>query len=217
MQVGDRYRHLKRGTSYTVLATGLLQIATRQVVEGDRVVAYRGVDGDVWFRAEAEFLDGRFEAIDGSGFEAQAPWGWYHSADEEQMSAGPFASREEAIADGKGYGYASFPSEGENPVDLVSFHIQEAANDPLRLADWIGADRLIERADEEVSESDRVSSDWDDGAFFECTAGQEEDLQERIRRACDEWQAAHGLIFTCHTFSRWRNGEVVTVPVVKAA
>ena len=56
---GVRWRHKKRGTTYTELARGEVQSSTT-IVEGERLVAYMGDDGKVWFRPEEEF-DGRFE------------------------------------------------------------------------------------------------------------------------------------------------------------
>lgn len=44
--------------------------------------------------------------------------------------------------------------------------------------------------------------------------GQDEgdaDLERRVKAACDAWQAAHGLVFTCTSFSSSRNHEHVVV------
>lgn len=56
------YRHRKRGTLYKVIGRGELQ-SSRPVAEGDLLVAYVGEDGRLWLRPEAEFEDGRFDAI----------------------------------------------------------------------------------------------------------------------------------------------------------
>lgn len=58
-----RYRHLKRGSTYTVVDDGELQ-TSRPLVEGDIIRAYRSEDGRLWLRPADEFLDGRFEEID---------------------------------------------------------------------------------------------------------------------------------------------------------
>lgn len=59
-----RWRHKKRGTTYVEIGRASLQIATDPVEEDDRVVIYRSdTDGRLWVRGEAEFMDGRFEAI----------------------------------------------------------------------------------------------------------------------------------------------------------
>ena len=60
-----RWRHVKRGTTYTEVARGPLQKSTLQIlVEGDELVAYQSeADGKVCFRSAIEFDDGRFVAL----------------------------------------------------------------------------------------------------------------------------------------------------------
>jgi len=59
-----RWRHKKRGTHYTELGTARLQLASPVVIEeGAVLVVYRGDDGVLWARPEAEFKDGRFEQV----------------------------------------------------------------------------------------------------------------------------------------------------------
>ncbi|WP_417724605.1 hypothetical protein [Salipiger sp.] len=153
---------------------------------------------------------------------AEAPeeggWHWWAGVGDEWFTVGPCPTREAAIQDMMDDGTAEFldTSEG-HPVWTHSFHIAEARQDPLRLADWIGLETILERADEWLADSDRVLSENDDGPWFEATAAQAEDLQDRISRACDEWQAAHGLVFTSRTFSHQRNEEHVVVPTERAA
>lgn len=58
---GPRWRHVKRGTEYEVIFPDAeLQISTRDLIDGDSVVVYRGNDGKVRARLEEEFHDGRF-------------------------------------------------------------------------------------------------------------------------------------------------------------
>jgi hypothetical protein len=75
----DRVRHVKRGSEYEVLHRGVeLQVSTHRRMrsdstawegqmtalrEGARLVVYRGEDGKLWAREEAEFGDGRFEPV----------------------------------------------------------------------------------------------------------------------------------------------------------
>lgn len=144
----------------------------------------------------------------------ESSWQWWAGTDEEWCTVGPEDSREAIIQ------AATNDSLGENDDDnswKLSFHIVEARQDPLRLADWIEADDLLDRAEDNVADSDRVTSEYDDGPYFECTSDQKRDLRERIERACDEWQAAHGLVFTCRTFSHTRNNEHVVVDLAIAA
>lgn len=64
LEAGERWQHVKRGTSYEVLGTALLQDAAGNgVQEGHPLVIYRGDDGLVWARGAGEFVDGRFVKV----------------------------------------------------------------------------------------------------------------------------------------------------------
>lgn len=136
-------------------------------------------------------------------------WAWWAGADEEAMTVGPCATREDAVDEATSDQLGEFKSEAGDW--LLCFHVVEARKDGLRLADWIDADTLLERACENVSDSDRAGEN-DDGEYFNVSEAQEKDLIERVKRACDEWQAAHSLVFTTWAFSATRNQEQVTVP-----
>jgi hypothetical protein len=60
-----RYRHVKRGSTYTKIGVAELQNSTGiECLEGAQLVIYRADnDGQLWARPEREFDDGRFEAI----------------------------------------------------------------------------------------------------------------------------------------------------------
>jgi hypothetical protein len=74
LEVGQRWRHLKRGDIYEIIAIGCraqasflgedgLVSAQLMIEEGDWV-AYRPETGTtLYFRHEQEFLDGRFELV----------------------------------------------------------------------------------------------------------------------------------------------------------
>ncbi len=138
----------------------------------------------------------------------EGPWQWWAGRSEEWFDVGPEGTKAAIIK------AATNDSLGENDDDgswKLSFHIVEARQDPLRIADWLDLDALIERAEDNVADSDRVASENDDGPWFECSPEQEKDLRQRVARACDEWQAAHGLAFKTATFSHTRNSEHVVV------
>jgi hypothetical protein len=124
-----------------------------------------------------------------------ADWKWWAGQGGEHYTSGPHDNREAAV------------ESGRDEFDGDAFEICEAKQDPLKLSDWIDVERLLEDAEEGISDSDRVCADFDEPPFFEINAEQEKDLTERIKRACDEWQAAHGLVFTARTFSNVRNHE----------
>ena len=139
----------------------------------------------------------------------ESRWQWWAGADEEWCTVGPEDSREAIIQAATNDSLGEF--QDEEGRWKLGFHIVEARQDPLRMADWIEADDLLNRAEDGVADSDRVTSEYDDGPYFECTPAQNKDLRERIERACDEWQAAHGLVFPCRTFSHTRKNEHVFV------
>ncbi|MDQ7775288.1 MAG: hypothetical protein Q4615_04895 [Paracoccus aminovorans] len=143
------------------------------------------------------------------------PWEWWAGQNEEYFTIGPCATREEAIAEAVSDGCceSQVPSEDPDAPEEWEHRIclLEAQQAPLRLADWIGAEDALEKADEWVAESDRAT-EYDEGPWFEATPEQEADLVTRLRRACDEWQAAHGLIFNARSFSAVRTNDFVVVP-----
>jgi hypothetical protein len=62
-RVMDTWRHKKRGTVYTEVGTAVLQSAA-PIGDSERLMIYRGEDGQLWARPFSEFMDGRFERID---------------------------------------------------------------------------------------------------------------------------------------------------------
>jgi len=57
-EIGSRWRHIKRGTTYVVKGTGIIE-ATLTVA----VIYTADADGTTWVRPVAEFCDGRFERL----------------------------------------------------------------------------------------------------------------------------------------------------------
>jgi hypothetical protein len=152
--------------------------------------------------------------------QTQGEWQWWagHSED-DHMRVGPCDTRDQAIKEAIADGFGEYLVDpgAETPVWRNLFIVLEARNDPIRLADWIGAEDALNYADERIADSDRVSFEYDDGAIFIATAAQEADLRERLKRACDEWQEAHDLTFECCTFSHSRNAEAVDAEALRNA
>ena len=127
----------------------------------------------------------------------QAQWDWYYAAHEEGPYTGPFDSRDDTMV------------EAQCDYDGGSFWVGEAKNPPVRLADWIGARYILDRADESLYDNDRVSAEFDDSVFACSNKEEEADLIARLKAACDEWQAAHSLVFKTRTFEQMRNVEFI--------
>jgi hypothetical protein len=123
---------------------------------------------------------------------------WYHAAHEDSEAwFGGFKTREEAIV------------AGQNERDGY-FWVCLATSTPLRLADWLGLDDILERAEETFADSERANPENDD-EVFSVSGEQAADLQARLSAACDEWQAAHGLIFAARTFDHMEAFERIEV------
>lgn len=58
-----RWRHVKRGSEYTLLTLATMQCSSNPNLDYAIVVIYVSDDGIMWVRPRAEFFDGRFEAI----------------------------------------------------------------------------------------------------------------------------------------------------------
>jgi hypothetical protein len=136
-------------------------------------------------------------------------WKWWSGHDEENFALGPFDTRQEAIDAAQHDACGEF--QDVDDVWKVGVHLVEARKDPLRLADFIDVEGMLERAEESVSDSDRAS-EYDDPPYFEITPAQESALTERIKTICDEWQAQFGIRPETYTFSAMRNSEYVVVP-----
>lgn len=61
-RTAKRWRHVKRGTSYTEIGRGELQ-CSGYFSDGSAMVLYRGDDGKFWCRPVAQFDDGLFEPL----------------------------------------------------------------------------------------------------------------------------------------------------------
>lgn len=137
-------------------------------------------------------------------------WKWWAGHDEEWMQVGPCDTAdqavEEAVSDELGFDY-----DATSGFNKCTFYLCEARSDPLRLSDWIDVEDILERAEERISDSDRVGCEADEGPFFECTPEQKQELVDAVRDVVDRWQLSHDLKFSCLTFSHTRGGEWRTV------
>lgn len=139
-------------------------------------------------------------------------WQWWGGRDEEWCTIGPFNKKEDVIQAAIEERVGEFLAE--DGKWYVAVHVVEAQQEPVKLSDYIlGADDLVQRAEEDIAESDRASAEYDDGPYFDVTGDQISDLGRRIVIACDEWQGSHGLKFVPSTFSASRNHEHIVVEI----
>lgn len=133
-------------------------------------------------------------------------WHWWAGADEEAMTIGPCASRDEAVE------LAKDEHLGECQDDsgewALSFHVVEALENNIDLskrfdaADWIG--RECEQDGYEGVNGEHPADD--------ITPEQKADLQTAVRAAIREWQVRHGLRMRTWQFAATRNEEHVKIP-----
>jgi hypothetical protein len=128
---------------------------------------------------------------------------WAGDEYESSLDVGPCRTREEAITEAVG------ERIGEDERGWT-FYVVQAESKPEPIFDWLDLERPTERASLAIFDSDRVH-DTDD-CVFAVSPEQEADLVRRLRAACDDWQAAHGLVFIPRTFTWWSEPEQVFVP-----
>jgi len=121
-------------------------------------------------------------------------WKWYSGDNEENYSYGPFDTREEAIDEARG-GYG----------DDVGIHVIEAIKGEIRVRDYIGADHILEEAEERAYD---LRGEGDDN-IFDVTLDQEKDLAVMLKTACDAWQIKHDLRFVPWVFTSTRNAAYI--------
>lgn len=102
---------------------------------------------------------------------------WWAGTDEERMSAGPFARKEDAIA------------EGKSDFDGEAFTIMQAAHAIPSIPD---ADRFIQVFLEDNEEMGDPEGD-SYGADFKATPDQEEELTAELERVFTAWMDKHEL------------------------
>jgi hypothetical protein len=128
----------------------------RVLVEKDKALALAGATLMKLDRTNAD-LQARVlrEAAEGPKVEKDTKnyWGWWAGSSEEYCTIGPCASRDEVIAEATDEALGEF--EDDDGTWKLGFHICEAEQRPLRLAEWIEADRLLERGRNPVRQRPR--------------------------------------------------------------
>lgn len=142
--------------------------------------------------------------------EQHKDWKWWAGSNEEIFTSGPHDTRDEAIQDALGNEYFNVFVDATGARN-AGIHIVEAYIAPLRIADWIGADDIVERAENRISDG-MVFAENDEGPWFETTVEQAEDLEQCLRKAANDWQDRHKLVFATTTFEGQRNSEYLVLP-----
>lgn len=122
---------------------------------------------------------------------------WYASNDEENYHCGPFATREDAMA--------------EALADELSV-IAETWRTPIRVSAYFDAATFLATSDEDMA--DLANEDGDPLLDFKAVVVA--DLQVRVRRAIDEWQVAHQLAPVTYCFDRCNPEPVTEAPMAGA-
>lgn len=128
---------------------------------------------------------------------------WYAGSNGEYYEVGPCESKDEAINEALASEYYEEVDDG-----MVQIHVCEASKYAPYLADWIDFENLLEGAEDNIAQSDRVS-EWDDDLIFDLTSDQIASLQLAIHK----WQDESGIGFRVNTFGQVRNEEVVEYPI----
>lgn len=126
---------------------------------------------------------------------------WAASLGEDFYRYGPHSDPSKALSHwaadhDPGTGTTLYKDRGFTETATVIY----ATNPPVRLADWIDAEQVIEAAEDSLYSNGRADSEHDDRTIFDATPDQIADLDRRLKAAADEWQAAHGLEFPVSTF-----------------
>lgn len=113
-------------------------------------------------------------------------WKWCHARHREGAFSGmDYESREEALKDA----FAHYDGD-------ETFCVQQYRQRPIRIADAMDAERILERALEgELGEGllDYAGDPEDGEINFPVTEDQTRDLERRLKAACDAWQAVNAI------------------------
>ncbi len=119
-------------------------------------------------------------------------WHWYGGDDGERYFIGPYASREQVVAEIKSCG-------------LERGYIVEAAKEPLKLSAYFSADILTDALlDDAVADPE---GDYE--IEIDATPAQTDELVTAVRAVIDDWQAKHNIVITPWAFTYSRNEAVI--------
>ncbi|WP_300379574.1 hypothetical protein [Henriciella sp.] len=144
--------------------------------------------------------------------EAELEWGWYASADEENYTVGPEASREDvieaAIGDEVGLG-----DQNEDGSWNISFHILEARKEPVQMADYFHVGRWVEDLENgPFYDMSGEACGWnDDSIVSHIKSEQWTELQQVVRAAIAKWQSERDIQIRPWVFTESRNGEDISM------
>jgi hypothetical protein len=131
-------------------------------------------------------------------------WGWYASADEENYTCGPEATRDAIIQAATSDEIGLY-----NLDDPQVFHIIEAWQANVDLADHFDAVDWVDGINDDLSDF----GGEDGEPIVDLTAVATSSLERTVRDAITKWQADNNLRFRHWQFSGTRNGEIITIPV----
>ena len=134
-------------------------------------------------------------------------WGWYASADQENYHCGPESTRAAIIqaATADEIGLWIDPATGNT---TQSFHIIEAYQGPINLADYFDAADLVDATNDSLSEFGNENGD----PIVDLSSVAISSLERTVREAIAKWQVDNNLRLHTWTFMSTRNGEVITLP-----
>ena len=130
-------------------------------------------------------------------------WGWYAGADEESYHCGPEATRHAIIQ------AATDDEIGLHDLNEPQvFHIIEAWQSTVDLADHFDADAWVDEINDNLSDF----GGEDGEPIVDISSVATASLERVVREAIAKWQAESGLRFRVWTFSGTRNAEMITIP-----
>lgn len=129
-------------------------------------------------------------------------WGWYASADEQNYHCGPEPTRDAIIQAATGDEIGLLDDGG------LAFHIVEAWQAHVDLADHFDAAEFIEAVNESIS--DYGGEDGEPVVDLSSVANAS--LETAVRAAIAKWQSDNNLRFREWVFSETRKGELIEIP-----